>query len=55
MLQLMLKPGVHLKIVSERLGHTIVAFTLDTYSHIIHGLQEATAKSFDESLNLTKV
>jgi integrase len=30
---LMLKSGVHPKIVSERLGHATVAFTLDTYSH----------------------
>ncbi len=46
---LMLKSGVHPKIVSERLGHATVAFTLDTYSHI-PGLQEAAAKAFDESL-----
>ncbi|MFC1928714.1 tyrosine-type recombinase/integrase [Chloroflexota bacterium] len=31
---LMLKSGVHPKIVSERLGHSTVAFTLDTYSHM---------------------
>jgi len=30
---LMLKSGVHPKVVSERLGHATVAFTLDTYSH----------------------
>ena len=48
---LMLKSGVHPKIVSERLGHTTVAFTLDTYSHhIVPGLQEAAAKVFDENL-----
>ncbi len=29
---LMLKAGVHPKVVSERLGHSTVAFTLDTYS-----------------------
>ncbi len=44
----MLKSGVHPKIVSERLGHTTVAFTLDTYSHVVPGLQEAAALSFDE-------
>ena len=31
---LILKSGVHPKIVSERLGHASVAFTLDTYSHV---------------------
>ena len=43
----MLKSGVHPKIISERLGHATLAFTLDTYSHVVPGLQEAAAKSFD--------
>ncbi len=47
---LMLKSGVHPKIVSERLGHATVAFTLDTYSHVVPGLQEAAALTFDENL-----
>ena len=46
----MLKSGAHPKIVSERLGHTSVAFTLDTYSHVVPGLQEAAAESFDKML-----
>jgi integrase len=46
----MLKSGVHPKIVSERLGHATVAFTLDTYSHVVPGLQEAAALTFDENL-----
>ena len=46
----MLGSGVHPKIVSERLGHTSVAFTLDTYSHVVPGLQEAAAESFDKML-----
>ena len=46
----MLKAGVHPKVVSERLGHATVAFTLDTYAHVVPGLQEAAAKAFDESL-----
>jgi len=44
---LMLKQGVHPKIVSERLGHASVAITLDTYSHVLPGLQEAAAERFD--------
>jgi integrase len=47
----MLKSGVHPKIVSERLGHATVAFTLDTYTHVVPGLQEAAAKTFDECIN----
>lgn len=48
---LMLKAGIHPKIVSERLGHASIQITLDTYSHIAPGLQEAAAKRFDELLN----
>ena len=48
---LMLKQGVHPKIVQERLGHSSIAITLDTYSHVAPGLQEAAAKRFDEALN----
>ncbi|GAI62264.1 unnamed protein product, partial [marine sediment metagenome] len=44
---LMLKQGVHPKIVSERLGHSSVAITMDTYSHVIPGLQERAAELFD--------
>ena len=43
------------KIVSERLGHATVAFTLDTYTHVVPGLQEATAKAFDDALQTTSV
>ncbi len=43
----MLKQGIHSKIVQERVGHSSIAMTLDTYSHVIPGLQEMAAKSFD--------
>ena len=46
----MLKQGVPPKIVSERLGHANVSFTLDTYSHVLPGLQQAAARGFDEAL-----
>jgi len=48
---LMLKAGIHPKIVQERLGHSSVTITLDTYSHVAPGLQEAAAASFDKLLN----
>ena len=48
---LMLKQGVHPKIVQERLGHSTIAITLDTYSHVAPGLQQAAAESFDRLLN----
>ena len=48
---LLLAAGVHPKVVSERLGHASVAFTLDTYSHVMPGLQEAAAEALDQILN----
>ena len=42
--------GVHPKIVSERLGHANIGITLDTYSHVVPGLQEAAALRFDTLL-----
>ena len=47
---LMLKAGIHPKIVSERLGHANIGITLDTYSHVLPGLQEAAAEQFDKVL-----
>ena len=50
---LMLKQGVNAKIISERLGHSSVVITLDTYSHVLPGLQEAAARGFDAGLRRT--
>jgi integrase len=41
---LALQAGVPAKVVSERLGHATVAFTLDVYSHVIPALQEDAAE-----------
>jgi len=46
---LMLKQGTHPKIVQERLGHASIQVTLDTYSHVAPGLQEAAAARFDQA------
>jgi integrase len=40
---LALAAGIHPKVVSERLGHSSVAITLDVYSHAIPALQEDAA------------
>jgi len=48
---LMLKQGIHPKIVQERLGHSTISMTLDIYSHVAPGLQEAAARSFDTLVN----
>ncbi|MFC2032938.1 site-specific integrase [Chloroflexota bacterium] len=51
---LMLKAGTHPKIVQERLGHSSIGMTLDTYSHVTPGLQEAAANKFDSMLKLRR-
>ena len=51
---IMLSQGVHPKVVSERLGHSSIAITLDTYSHVLPGIQAAAAKRFDEGLQDVK-
>ena len=42
---------MHPKVVSERLGHSSIRITLDTYSHVLPGLQEVAAERFDEILS----
>ena len=39
-----LAAGVHPKIVSERLGHSKIAITLDLYSHVTPGMQSDAAE-----------
>ena len=46
---LMLKQSIHPKVVQERLGHSSIQITLDTYSHVAPGLQQAAAARFDEA------
>lgn len=43
---LLLAAGVNPKVVSERLGHSSVAFTLDTYAHVMPGMQPEAAELF---------
>lgn len=45
---LMLKQGVHPKVVQERLGHASVQVTLDTYSHVVPGIQQMAAARLDD-------
>lgn len=39
----LLMAGVNVKVVSERLGHASVSFTLDTYGHVMPGQQAEAA------------
>ena len=46
----MLMRGAKPKVISEALGHSSVAFTMDTYSHIIEGMQSDAMALLDEVL-----
>jgi integrase len=46
----LLRAGVHPKIVSERLGHSTVGITLDTYSHVLPGMQKDAVRLLDAAL-----
>jgi integrase len=48
----LLRQGIHPKIVSERLGHSSVGITLDTYSHVLPGMQGEAARKLDTALRL---
>ena len=47
---ILLKTGVHVKVVSERLGHSSPAFTMTVYQHVIPGMQADAARLFCEAL-----
>jgi len=47
---MMLKFGAHVKVVSEALGHSRVDLTLNTYSHLIPGLQDTATAQLNQAL-----
>ena len=47
---ILLKAGVHVKVVSERLGHSTIAITLDLYSHLLPGLQRDASDKIESSI-----
>jgi integrase len=54
---LMLQCGIHPKVVQERLGHSSISITLDTYSHVLPVMQLEAATKIDELLaqNVTRL
>lgn len=44
---LLIKQGVHIKVISERLGHSSVSITLDLYGHLMPNMQEDAAAGLD--------
>lgn len=45
-----LQNGTHPKVVQELLGHSTVSMTLDTYSHVVPGMQEQAAARLEARL-----
>ena len=48
---LMLSRNVHAKYVQELLGHASIALTLDTYSHVLPGMDGGTATAMEDALS----
>jgi len=46
----LLLAGIHPKVVSERLGHSSIQITLDTYTHVLPGMQDEAARRFNSIL-----
>jgi len=46
----LLRQGVHPKIVAERLGHSKVSITLDTYSHVLPDSQQEAVRAIQRIL-----
>jgi integrase len=44
---LLIKDRVPVKVVSERLGHANIAFTIETYQHLLPGMQADAARTFE--------
>ena len=47
---LLLAADEHLKVVSERLGHSTIRLTADTYSHVLESMQQGTASKLESML-----
>lgn len=47
---LLLAAGVHPKVVHERLGHSQIGITLDTYSHDVPTMQLEAASKLDATM-----
>jgi integrase len=46
----LLAAGVHPKIAQERLGHSTVSITLDTYGHVLPGMQDDAVAKVDAAI-----
>lgn len=47
---LLLSKGTHPKIVQEMLGHANISETMDTYSHVLPGMQDGAVSAMEDAL-----
>jgi integrase len=47
---LLLAADEHFKVVSERLGHSTIRLTADTYSHVLESMQQGTTTKLERML-----
>ncbi|WP_075980811.1 site-specific integrase [Bacillus massilinigeriensis] len=47
---LLFQQGIHPKVVSERLGHSTIGITMDTYTHVLPNMQKEAADQFEQLL-----
>jgi integrase len=47
---ILLSRGVHAKLVQELLGHATISITLDTYSHVLPGMDDVVADAMGDAL-----
>ncbi len=47
---MLLSQGEHPKVVQERLGHESITMTMDTYSHVLPGIQEEAIRRMEKLL-----
>ena len=50
----LLLAGIHPKVVSERLGHSSIGITMDTYSHVLPGMQEDAVMKIDGAMRAAR-
>lgn len=49
---MLLELGEDLKVISDRLGHSSITMTGDTYSHVREKMQKEASNKLDKALNL---
>lgn len=52
---MLIAQGEHPKVIQNRLGHSSIKVTLDTYGHLFEGLDVAAAERLDTVFGLSPV